>query len=75
MPRCKRQNGLLPTVIRYNPTPDHKQFAIGVERSLHPFEQLAKYYVADSATSTHPVIFWKRLLVKDDTSVALSALG
>ena len=47
---------------------------IVAKKSATGFEQLAKYSVADSATYAHPVIFGKRILVKDDAAVSLLSL-
>ncbi|MBL8190638.1 MAG: PQQ-binding-like beta-propeller repeat protein, partial [Acidobacteria bacterium] len=44
---------------------------IVAKKSATKFEQLAKYSVADSATYAHPVIFGKRILVKDDANISL----
>jgi outer membrane protein assembly factor BamB len=38
------------------------------------FEQLGKYSVADSKTYAHPVVIGNRILVRDDTSLALWSL-
>ncbi len=46
---------------------------IVAKKSAKGFEQLAKYSVANSATHAHPVAMGKRILVKDDTSIALLA--
>lgn len=35
------------------------------------FEQLARYTVADSSTWTHPVIFGKQILIKDESNLTL----
>ncbi|MBS1809375.1 MAG: PQQ-like beta-propeller repeat protein [Acidobacteria bacterium] len=35
------------------------------------FQQLAKYSVADSATYAHPILFGKRILIKDNATLAL----
>ncbi len=47
---------------------------IVTKKSAKGFEQVAKYSVADSATHAHPVALGKRLLVKDDASIALLAV-
>lgn len=47
---------------------------IVAKKNHNRFEQLAKYLVADSATYAHPIIFDKRILIKDDASIALLSL-
>lgn len=44
---------------------------IVAKKSASSFEQVAKYSIADSATYAHPVIFGKRILVKDDVAISL----
>jgi len=48
---------------------------IVAKKSAARFEPVARYKVADSATWTHPVIFGKRILVKDDAAVTLWSIG
>src|SRR5262249_49190479 len=47
---------------------------IVAKKSAKGFEQVARYSVADSATYAHPVIWGKRILIKDDAAVALWSL-
>lgn len=47
---------------------------IVAKKAADRFQQLAKYSVADSATYAHPVLFGKRILIKDNGTLALWSL-
>lgn len=47
---------------------------IVAKKAADKFQQLAKYSVADSATYAHPILFGKRILVKDNANVMLWSL-
>jgi outer membrane protein assembly factor BamB len=47
---------------------------IVAKKAADKFQQLAKYSVADSATYAHPILFGKRILVKDNATLALWSL-
>ena len=44
---------------------------IVAKKAADKFHQLAKYSVADSATYAHPILLGKRILVKDNATLAL----
>lgn len=44
---------------------------IVAKKAANKFQQLAKYSVADSATYAHPILFGKRILIKDNATLAL----
>ena len=44
---------------------------IVAKKAADKFQQLAKYSVADSATYAHPILFGKRILIKDNANIAL----
>jgi outer membrane protein assembly factor BamB len=44
---------------------------IVAKKATDKFQQLAKYSVADSATYAHPVLLGKKILIKDDATLAL----
>jgi outer membrane protein assembly factor BamB len=44
------------------------------QKAIDQFQPLAKYSVADSPTYTHPILFGKRILIKDNANVALWSL-
>src|SRR5262249_36935635 len=47
---------------------------IVAKKSAERFEQLAKYSVADSPTYAYPLMIGRRILVKDDASIAMWSL-
>jgi len=47
---------------------------IVAKKAADKFQQLAKYSVADSATYAHPILFGKRILIKDNATIALWSL-
>lgn len=47
---------------------------IVTSKNTKAFEQVARYTVANSSTWTHPIIFGKQILVKDDSNLILWSL-